>query len=188
MKKHWQIKLYSALTALLTIIATSGCGSSSSTANIPAITDFNAARYMGKWYEIARLPHSFEQNITDAQADYTLEPNGNIAIVNSGLRQGVPVAAYGIGKVSNVSGFGEIKVSFFGPFYGIYKIIYLNKDYTLAIVSGSTMDYVWILARKPVISRAELAVCLEMLKKWGFAVNLLQYPTGMISNLVLPAK
>ena len=66
----------------------------------------------------------------------------------------------------------------------MYKIIYLNKDYTLAIVTGNSMDYVWILARKPVISKNELAMCLQMLEKWGYAVKLLQYSTGEIMSIL----
>ena len=186
MQKNLKLKLVSAVIAALLTAAILGCSSHYSTDSIPAVKNFNVNKYMGKWYEIARLPHSFEDDVSDAQADYTLLKNGNIEVKNSGFRHGIPVAAYGIARSADRSGSGELEVSFFGPFYGMYKIIYLNQDYTLAIVSGSTLNYVWILARKPFISRSELALCLEMLKKWGFAVNLLQYPTGMVESLVIP--
>ena len=75
-------------------------------------------------------------------------------------------------------------MSFAYPFYTMYKIIYLDKNYTLAIVTGNSMDYLWILARKPVISKNELAMCLKMLEKWGYAVKLLQYPTGEIESIM----
>ena len=76
----------------------------------------------------------------------------------------------------------------YSAFYTMYKVIYIDKDYDLAIVTGNSMDYVWILSRKPVISQSELAMCLEMLKKWGYAVKLLQYPTGEIESLMTAEK
>ena len=136
---------------------------------------------MGKWYEIARLPHAFERNVTDAMAEYTLLADGTVKVVNSGLRFRKPVSVTGAARTTQVP--GELEVSFFRPFYGLYKIIYLNKDYTLAIVTSSTRDYVWILARKPVIDSAELAAALDLLHRLNYAVKLLQYPSGMIQKL-----
>lgn len=170
-----------------TLLAASGCANAArSTADIPAVESFQLNRYMGKWYEIARLPHSFEEDVTDAQAVYTLQNNGTVQVLNTGLRNHISVSASGIARTFDNSGRGIMEVSFFRPFYGLYKIIYLDKDYQLAIVTSGTMDYVWILARRPIISRQELYNCLEMLKKWGYAVNLLQYPSGMVEELAKP--
>ena len=183
MKNRFLNKL-SIMAGTTCAILFSGCGNFSPTTAMPPVKNFDLKRYMGKWYEIARLPHNFESNITDAQADYTLLSDGTIEIVNSGLRNGVRTSAHAVARPAQINGTaGELEVSFFYPFYTTYKIIYLNKDYTLAIVTGNSINYVWILARKPVISRSELAMCLEMLKKWGFAVKLLQYPSGMVENL-----
>ena len=162
-----------------------GCGGASSpdTDNIPAVEHFNLQRYMGKWYEIARLPNRFERNVADAQADYSLQADGTVKVINQGIKNHINVSVSGIAKTTGISGLGELEVSFFPPFYSLYKIIYLNSDYTLAIVTSSTMDHLWILSRKPIISRQELAQCLELLKKWGFAIKLLQYPSGMVESL-----
>lgn len=177
-----------SLTALLAVMFT-GCGSSGhNTADIPPVADFDLKKYMGRWYEIARMPISFERGIYDAQADYTLLPDGTVKVINSGFRNGIKTSVAGVARTGNVKHSGELEVSFFYPFFALYKVIYVDKDYTLAIVTGSSMDSLWILARKPVISRSEMAMCLEMLKKWGFAVKLLQYPSGMVESLTLPIE
>ena len=185
MPQLWK-KIFSLGSTPLLLLLSAGCGvSSPSTANIAPVENFQLSRYMGRWYEIARLPHSFEQNTTDAQANYTLLSNGTVQVQNSGLRNGVTASVTGIARPVGNEHTGAMEVSFFRPFYGLYKIIYLDKNYTLAIVTSDTMNYVWILARKPVITQAELAMCLQKLQQWGFAVNLLQYPSGMIKSLLL---
>ena len=179
------LKLTATAIALLLLFFLTACNSDAeSTRDIPAVKKLDLPRYMGKWYEIARLHHAFERNVTDAMAEYTLLTDGTVKVVNSGLRFRKPVSVTGVACPTAVP--GELKVSFFRPFYGLYKIIYLNKDYTLAIVTSSTRDYVWIMARKPVISRAELAEALALLHRWNFEVNLLQYPSGMVLNLTEP--
>lgn len=172
------------LAALLALLF-AGCNSFSPTNEIPPVADFDVKRYMGKWYEIARLPHNFESNVTDAQAVYTLLDDGTIVVENSGISNKVRTAAHAVARpVTPGSTVGELEVSFFYPFYTMYKIIYLDKDYTLAIVTGNSMDYLWILSRKPVISSQELAMCLKMVEKWGYAVKLLQYPNGEIAKIL----
>ena len=184
MKKYFTKSIPAALAALCTVFTT-GCGNFSPTNDIPPVTDFNVSRYMGKWYEIARLPHNFENGVTDAQTVYTLQDDGTIVIENSGMKNKIRTSAHAIARsVLPGSDLGILEVSFFYPFYTMYKIIYLNKDYTLAIVTGNSMDYLWILSRKPIISKAELAMCLKMLEKWGYAVKLLQYPTGEIESIL----
>ena len=173
-----------AIGMLLMNFLTSCSSNSKSTSNIPPVKNFDLQRYMGKWYEVARLPHSFERDVTNAQAEYTLQTDGTVTVVNSGVRHNKPVSVTGTARPTFIP--GELEVSFFRPFYGLYKIIYLNKDYTLAIVTSSNRNYVWILARTPVISRDELALVLNMLAQWNFAVDLLQYPSGMVQTLTLP--
>lgn len=183
MKRYFR-KITSVFAALI-LLAPVSCrrGESRSTADIPAVKDFDAARYMGSWYEIARLPNSFERSVTDAQALYTLQDDGSIKVLNTGFIDGKKTYAPGKARLLSDQHTGELEVSFFGPFYSLYKIIYLNKDYTLAIVTSSSMDYLWILARTPLISRDELMSCIKMLKQWGFRIKLLQYPSGMIEKL-----
>ena len=174
MKYRWLI----ALCAIATCFIICGC-SKVNTNHIPAVENFKLQRYMGVWYEIARLPHSFERDIVDAQAEYALLPDGRVRVVNRGERNGKPSSITGIARPAGIQSIGDLEVSFFYPFYSKYKIIYLDKDYQIAIVTSDSMDYFWILSRKPQISSKQLADCLKKAQEWGFETKLLQYPNGL---------
>ena len=175
------------LTALPTTLLCSSCTSVNSTDHIPPVSNFDLQRYQGVWYEIARLPHSFERDASDVRAEYILLPNQKVRVINRGKRNGQTIAIVGTATFEEDKNTGLLAVSFFRPFYSTYKIIYLDKDYTLAIVTGDTMDYVWILAREPHISAEKLSMCLRKLDDWGYEVKLLQYPSGTnISESVIP--
>lgn len=138
------------ILAIFTIAAAalSGCRNAESTASIPAVRPFDAERYLGTWYEIARLPHSFERDMTRVTAVYTARKDGGIDVLNSGWRDGEHRTARGRARFRGDSTVGELEVSFFGPFYGQYRIIALAPDYSSAMVTGSSRDYLWILARE----------------------------------------
>ena len=106
---------------------------------------------MGKWYEIARLDHSFERGLSDVSAHYQLLQNGNVEVINRGYNTGKKEwrDITGLAKFIDKSTLGSLKVSFFWPFYGGYHIAALDKqDYSWAIVVGPSREYLWILARK----------------------------------------
>lgn len=154
----------------------SGCGES--TSHIPAVTDFDPVRYAGTWHEIARLPHRFERGMTNVCAEYTLRPDGRIDVVNRGLKEGKEKEIRGTARKSEgyPPGVGELEVSFFGPFYGKYRIIGLKEDYSAAMVTSDTMDRFWILARSPELSGEVLGEFLEEAANWGFPLEKLEYP------------
>ena len=157
----------------------SGCTGASSTAHIPSVEDFDAERYMGVWYEIARLPHRFERGLDQVQAEYALNPDGTIRVVNQGIRNGEKRRIVGKAKLKYPHAKplkGELRVSFFGPFYSDYRIIELADDYSYAAVTGGTMDYFWILARKPDMAPEQLREILGRMIKHGFAVEKLEWP------------
>jgi apolipoprotein D and lipocalin family protein len=106
---------------------------------------------MGKWYEIARLDHSFERGLSNVSARYQLLQNGNIEVINRGYDVGKKEwqDITGLAKFIDKSTLGSLKVSFFWPFYGGYHITELDKQgYSWAIVVGPSRDYLWILARE----------------------------------------
>ena len=170
---------YLICTGLIMLLC--GCNCSKTTNHIPPVKNFDLSRYLGKWYEIARLPNNFEKNITNAYAEYTMLPDGKVQVVNSGIRNRQITSVTGQAYLAKASDVGLLKVSFFYPFYATYKIIYLNRDYTTAIVTGDSMNYLWILARSETISPEELALLLNLLREWGFEPNLLQYPYGILN-------
>lgn len=170
-------KFTAGFFALVSGIIFSGCASS--TADIAAVTDFQPEKYMGVWYEIVRLPHYFERGLDYVQAEYTLKPDGMIQVVNRGQRNGEKSRIVGKAKLKDPKARplkGELRVSFFGPFYSDYRIIELAPDYSYAVVTGSNREYLWILSRRPFMSKEPLQKILERLKKLGFKIDRLEYP------------
>ncbi|MDD5663335.1 MAG: lipocalin family protein, partial [Victivallaceae bacterium] len=139
------MKYHIPLLMLVLSLKILGCSNAGSTASIPAVNNFELGRYLGKWYEIARLPHSFERDMKDVYAEYGLREDGKISVINSGWRDGKKSVANGVAHPKNDPHTGELRVSFFRPFYGDYRIVWLEPDYSAAIVTGATTDYLWMV-------------------------------------------
>lgn len=152
------------------------CGCTASTDSIASVRNFDSKRYLGTWYEIARLPHRFERDLDFVSADYSEQGDGTIRVVNRGLRDGKEREAVGKAHFKGASDVGELRVSFFGPFYGDYRIVELAPDYSSAIVTSSTKNYLWILSRTPQLSKETLEKYLAQIRDWGFDVSALEYP------------
>ncbi len=119
---------------------------------VDVVTDFELRRYLGTWYEIARLDHSFERGLSQVTATYRMREDGGISVSNRGYdaQAGKWNEAEGKAYPAGEPGEGRFKVSFFGPFYSGYNIIELDRDdYRYALVSGPDRSYLWILARTP---------------------------------------
>ena len=120
--------------------------------NITPVDRFQIERYLGKWYEIARLDHSFERGLTEVSAEYSLRPDGGIRVMNRGFSQKENKwkEIEGKGYFVDRQDIGFLKVSFFGPFYGSYVVFDLDRDhYSYALVCGPDKSYLWLLARSP---------------------------------------
>ena len=171
MKGHWIGGLIASVAAALT-----GC---LTTEDVAAVKNFEPDRYMGTWYEIARLPQYFERDMDEVRAEYTLEPDGSIRVVNIGVRDGEPQSITGTARLKHPGTkplTGELRVSFFWPFYSDYRIIELTPDYGTAVVTAGSRSYLWVLCRKPEMPREELDAILERMKALGFDVVRLEYP------------
>ena len=141
---------------------------------VTPITDFELNRYLGKWYEIARLDHSFERGLSKVSATYSPRGDGGVKVVNRGYddRAGVWKEAEGRAYFTGEPTVGSLKVSFFGPFYGGYHIIALDKEsYSWAMISGPNRDYLWILARARELPPAVLDELLQQARALGFATD-----------------
>ena len=145
------------------------------TKNIPAVTGFDLKRYLGKWYEIYRLPNRFEQGMSKVSAEYMMTQDGVCKVINRGIRDGVEKSITGFVRFSGKKDTGELEVSFFRPFYGDYKIILLEKDYSAAIVTSGTMDYLWILSRTKNISPEKKKSYTAFLRQCGFPIEKLMW-------------
>jgi len=141
---------------------------------VKAIDGFEINRYLGTWYEVARLDHRFERGLTKISATYTLRPDGGVKVLNQGWNQAdgkweqAEGKAYFVGKPDN----GRLKVSFFGPFYGGYNIFELDKkNYAYSMVTGPDRSYFWILSRTPQLPKETLEALIKNAKKIGFATD-----------------
>lgn len=140
---------------------------------VQPVKPFEVERYLGKWYEIARLDHSFERGLSSVTADYTLRPEGGIRVINRGYSSAEQKWEQAEGRAFFVkdSDTGYLKVSFFGPFYGSYVIFELDQDYQYAFVSGPNRDYLWLLSRQPVISESLRQHFIDRARQNGFDVD-----------------
>ncbi|UCA60995.1 lipocalin family protein [Chryseobacterium rhizoplanae] len=116
------------------------------------VSHFDVNRYLGTWYEIARFDYRFEKDLDNAMAQYSLNKDGSVKVVNSGynFKKNKWVSADGTAKFRGDRNTAALKVSFFGPFYAGYNVIAL-EDYKYALVAGKNLDYLWILSREKVI-------------------------------------
>ncbi len=122
--------------------------------NVRPVDGFEVERYMGRWYEIARLDHSFERGLSRVTADYRLREDGGVSVLNRGYsaKDQAWKEIEGKGYFVDRSDRGHLKVSFFGPFYGSYIVFALDREhYRHALVCGPDRSYLWILAREPAL-------------------------------------
>jgi apolipoprotein D and lipocalin family protein len=113
------------------------------------VQNFDIDRYLGKWYEMARIDFRFQKDLVSCTALYTLNDNGTIGVLNSGYdtKKNKWRKAEGKAKFRSENDVAALKVSFFGPFYSDYNVIALDKNYTYALIAGRNLDYLWILSR-----------------------------------------
>jgi apolipoprotein D and lipocalin family protein len=171
--------MYKLLHGLLMIAAVAiltGC------AGIPKgvtpIKNFDTQRYLGEWYEIARLEHSSEKGLTDITANYSVRDDGGIKIVNRGYdpKKGEWRVAEGKAYPMEGPNTGYFKVSFFGPFYGSYVIFDVDKpDYRYSFVTGADKSYLWLLSRTPHVTDTVLNKFIKEAGQLGFDTDKLIY-------------
>ena len=148
-----------------------------SCANIPkgvtAVSPFEKEKYLGKWFEIARFDFRFEKGLNNTTAEYSLNSNGTIKVVNRGYNYEKKIRKEATGKAKFVGNekVAMLKVSFFGPFYAGYNVIAIDPEYKYALVSGSSFDYLWILSREKTIPAEIKSLYLEKAEKLGYKVS-----------------
>jgi lipocalin len=165
--KHWN------KIPLIFLIILNSC--SSNMKKLTTVAEVDLERYSGKWYEIARLPNSFEKGLVCCTAEYSLRPDSKISVTNKGVKEDEP------GKLSSITGKawvpdqnepGRLKVQFFWPFAAGYYIFHLDlKNYQYSLVGTPSRKYLWILARTPEIDETLYQELVEVARKHAFAVD-----------------
>ena len=138
---------------------------------VAPVDDFELDRYLGKWYEIARLDHPFERGLSRVTAEYSMRDDGGVRVVNRGFSvdKGEWDEAEGKAFFVESSDQAYLKVSFFGPFYGSYVVFELDKEnYQYAFISGPNTSYLWLLARTPTVSVEVVQHFIERSEALGF--------------------
>ncbi|ADY52782.1 Lipocalin family protein [Pseudopedobacter saltans DSM 12145] len=139
-----------------------------------AVKPFDLQRYLGKWYEIARLDFKHEKNLNQVTAEYSLNKDGSIKVQNRGYNYVKNEWKESIGKAKPVDADkneGRLKVSFFGPFYAGYNVVAIDPEYKYALVFGNNLDYIWILSRTASIPDEIKADYLEKAKRTGYKIE-----------------
>jgi|TARA_B110000908_G_C10239049_1_gene445037 apolipoprotein D and lipocalin family protein len=141
---------------------------------VSPVEQLDTSRYLGTWYEVARLDHSFERGLSNVTADYSMREDGGLRVINRGYsaEEGDWQQAEGRAYRIEENQPGHLKVSFFGPFFGSYVVFELDSvDYQYAFVAGNTTNYLWLLARTPTISDELKTQFLQRAESLGFAVE-----------------
>jgi apolipoprotein D and lipocalin family protein len=168
----------SAVVAMVVVFVSilAGCATTASTAGKvgPAVVrGFEASRYLGAWYEVARIDFTFEKGLDHTMANYSLLPDGSIRVRNTGrdIVSGKAREALGKARLRGAADVGALGVSFFGPFYADYDIIALDPDYQYALVGGGSPGFLWILSRTPGLPEAVRADYLARAEALGYEVK-----------------
>lgn len=146
--------------------------------NVEPVNQFDASRYLGKWYEIARLDHSFERGLSKVSAQYSLRDDGGLNVTNRGYKAAAGEWKEAVGKAYFVGqpDIAHLKVSFFGPFYGSYIVFDLDQQaYQHAMISGPDKSYLWILSRTPAMDEATKKRLVAKAQALGFDTSKLIY-------------
>ena len=146
--------------------------------DVKPVSNFKLERYLGKWYEIARLDHSFERGLSRVTASYSMRKDGGVKVINRGYSAEKNSWKEAEGKAFFVekNNLGYLKVSFFGPFYGSYIVFDLDhENYQYSIVSGPDKSYLWILSRSPKINENTKSMLIKRAKELGFDTSKLIY-------------
>ena len=166
-KKYIMLQLISLFFLLLTSCTGIPKG-------IKPINNFEPKRYLGKWYEIARLDHSFEKGLDNVSAEYTLEDDSTIIVLNKGYNPKIKSWKTVQGKAyfTDTPNIGSLEVVFFWPFYGSYNIIDIDKkNYSYAMVCGYNRNYLWILSRTKFLNKKTISKLLKKAKSLGFKIE-----------------
>ena len=164
----WKI-LWAAMLA-----AAAGCGTKGPPPGVQPVAGFDLPAYLGTWHEIARLDHAFERGLEQVRAEYSLNEDGSVRVLNSGYDPAKKKwkTAAGRARFAGAPNVASLEVSFFRPFYGGYHVFALDPR-TYALVAGDTRDYLWLLARETTLPDALRTELLTQAAAAGFDTNAL---------------
>ncbi len=168
---YWRRVMQCVIAYASSVLAMMLGGCASVPQGLEPVGDFQADRYLGTWYEIARLDHSFERGLSKVTAEYSKRDDGTIQVVNRGydVQRDKWREARAVARFVGPADVASLKVTFFWPFSGAYHVIVLDRErYSYAMVTSSSRSYLWILARQKHLDAAVRDELLAKAKGWGF--------------------
>jgi len=166
-----KLLLGSAILSIILIWFFSSCRSIPK--NAVAVKPFDSKKYLGDWYEIARLDFRFEKIFNNTTANYSLNPDGSIKVINRGYNYKTKEWKQAIGKAKFVADTTEakLKVSFFGPFYAGYNVLAIDAEYKYALIAGKNLNYLWLLSRERTMPESVKQNYLQKAKDLGYNIS-----------------
>jgi apolipoprotein D and lipocalin family protein len=171
--KH--ILIGAAAIAGISVVLLNSCSSRTIPEGATAVKPFDVKRYTGKWYEIARLDFKYEKGLNNTTADYRVNEDGAISVINRGydVKKGKWKEVLGKAKFLDKTSEARLKVSFFGPFYSGYNVIAIDPEYQYALVAGESLKYLWLLSRDTVMPENVKREYLSKAKELGYNIDAL---------------
>lgn len=172
MNSSLRAKIISNVFVVLVLFA-GVCTATGDPLPVSSVQSVDLTRYMGVWYEIARLDHFFQEGCRGSTATYTLLPTGEVEVINRCIKEKDNSQREAKGRAWSVdpNGNARLKVSFFWPFRTDYWIIDLGREYEYAVVGSPNRKYLWILARKPAMEKDVYKHILDLVAKQGFDIE-----------------
>ena len=169
--RYFVVSRFAFALLISLMVGLTGCRSTRRPVDLTPIDNVDLTRYLGRWYEIARFDHWFERGMSHTKANYAMREDGDIQVVNTGLKDGKIKTS--TGKAKRTDQQGLLRVSFFWPFFGDYRILWLDDDYQHALVGGGDFSYLWILSRTPAINEESKNIILTEAKRRGYDTEML---------------
>jgi apolipoprotein D and lipocalin family protein len=132
------------------------------------VNNFALDKYLGTWYEIARMPVSFEKDLIKVTATYNARSDGKVIVTNQGYKKGVKKVAHATAKFAGNQNIGHLRVTFFWPFSADYVVVALDSNYRYAMVTSNSHKFLWILSRTPKLDKAVVDNLLAKAIELGF--------------------
>lgn len=181
MRKYISFFLLSLTSTLILSACANQAVYRQSSQNLNTVASVDINLYLGKWYEIYRLPNWFEDNdCITVSAEYGLREDGHLSVLNTCQKENKKNVANGIAKVVTGSNNSKLRVSFFRPFYGDYWILDLAKDYSWVLIGEPSGKYFWILARQKQLDPKLEEALLKKAEQLGYSRKDLIKPTNTL--------